>query len=494
MKNIFKLILISCLVLQSCESDLDINTNPNSPPSIDKSFALTAAEASIATILGGQLTNYGGFMVQYHTQSPGASQYLEIDQYNVGSDYTNRMWTEAYAGSISDLDFVISKSLEEADNSTYLIAKTLRAYIFQVLTDFYGDIPYSEVLTGIDNINPAPIKQEEIYDALIISIDEALTRYNSNPTPVPSNVIDQDALLAGKMPKWVQFANTLKLKMYLRLAYTNKANPSEVTSLILGGNLLTEDVSFGLYTDEENKKNPFVDVQIDELGDVNNIASNSLLMFYQENNDPRLTEVYRQNSAKAFVAIDQGTRGDEPSTAVARNYSRPNINPTKPVFFITAAESNFLQAEGLIRYSGGAGAKAKYDEGVKQSFLNYGFPLTTTEEIEVLNVLITGTGPYVYTPGTNIEDTVRQVIIQKWASLAYVNTIEAYFEQLRTGFPEIKGTPDYSQGNLKTSAISVLSDKTIIPNSMFYSDGEVSRNSNLTQKSSLTEKVWWDQK
>lgn len=303
MKKIFSLIFISSLFLTSCDEELDINTNPNTPEEINSGLALTAAQGSVATVLGGDFFNIGGMWAQFYAQSPGAGQYDEIDQYNINTDYANRSWSELYAGGLNDLQFVQNESSENGETGTYLIATVLKAYTFQYVVDIFGDVPYQEALLGSENIQPAPTAGSEIYTDLIATIDDAISQYEANP--VPSEVGQQDIIYNADMDKWLEFANTLKLKMYLRMAYTSQANSAAVMTLMAEDNFLSTNATFNVYTDAVNKRNPWYDVQVDRLGDVNTVASNSLLEFYSRNGDPRLGEVFRTNDEGIYVGIDQ---------------------------------------------------------------------------------------------------------------------------------------------------------------------------------------------
>lgn len=492
MKNIYKILFLSLAVIfASCEDELDINTNPNFPNEITPGLALTSAQGSLATVMGGELTNLGGFWSQYYTQSPVASQYEAMDQYNLNTDYANRMWTETYAGCLNDLQFVINESNETGETGTVLIATLLKAYTYQVMVDLFDAVPYTEALQGPLIITPAPTPGQEIYADLIASIDAALDTYNANP--VESTVGEQDIVYNANMEDWIKFANTLKLKIYLRMAYTAQANPAAVTALLAENNFITSDASFGLFGTSTNQQNPFYAVQIAQtgLGDVNNVASNTLHDFYVNNDDPRLEAVYRpNNTGTAYPSIPQGSGNEFNNTAV--NYARPNIGQTTPVFFISLTESYFLQAEAVIRYAGGAGAKELYDAGVAASFATYATYFGGTGDA----IDFTGAGgAYEYVPSADIETAVRQVIIQKWAALPNINNIEAYIETTRTKFPEVvpEGTEDYTIGNRIPSRISVLQG-TQVPSILFYPESEVERNPNMTQRTGLTQNVWWDQK
>ncbi|MBC7845044.1 MAG: SusD/RagB family nutrient-binding outer membrane lipoprotein [Flavobacterium sp.] len=494
MKSINKIFLVFLAgLLFSCENQLDINTDPNSPVSITPGLALSAAQASLITVTGGDFSNLGGFYAQYHTQAPSASQYEVIDQYNLNTAYANRTWTELYAGCINDLEFVITESNKAGDTGGVLIGTLLKAYTFQLLVDLFGDVPYTEALQGVNNITPKTTEGSVIYLDLISKIDAALANYNANP--FDTTIGKQDIIYGADMAQWVRFANTLKLKMYLRMAYTPLANPAKVNALIAQNNFLATDAKFANFGKEEdlNKRNPFYEVQIDRLGDVNNVASHSLFNFYTLNGDPRLKSVYRPNTATvpAYLSIAQGT-GDTFNN-LASNYSRPKISWDTPVYLMTVAESNFLQAEALIRYAAGAGAKAKYDAGVSASFTAYG--LNTVINPDPAAPFLAPGGAYAYTVGANTEATLRQIFIQKWASLAYINNIESYIETTRTKFPEVvtATSVNYAIGNRIPSAISVLTGN-VIPSILFYPDSETERNPNIKQHTSLTQKVWWDKK
>jgi hypothetical protein len=498
MKNILRIFLVfTTAAFISCDEDLDINTNPNVPAEINGGLTLTAAQASIAATVSNELGNVGGFYAQYHTQAPTAGQYENIDQYNLNTTFANTMWTELYAGALNDLQFTKQQADLQGDTGTALMTEVLTAYTYQYLVDLFDDVPYTTALQGTTgNITPALTPGEEVYADLLERIDAALAAYEANPTDPTYG--QQDVIYgddaATQMDNWVKFANTLKLRMYLRMAYTPMANPAAVTALLAENNFLTVDAKFDVFGTDNNRRNPFFETQLSQtgLGDINHVASNSLLQFYVENDDPRYTAVYRPNTAGAYVGIEQGTGDEFNNTAV--NYSRPNVQAQTPVFFMSAAESYFLQAEALIRYSGGTGAKEAYDMGVMASFDLYAEHFGLEDTSAAATLLGTG-GAYEYQPGADVEATVRQVIIQKWASLAYVNNIEAWIEATRTKFPEIvdPGTEDYAVGNRIPSSISVLPGNTV-PSILFYPDDEVTRNPNVTQRGSLTENVWWDQK
>lgn len=502
MKNISTIltIIFTLGIFTSCDGDLDVNTDPNSPESITPALAIASSELSIIAITGGELANLGGFYAQYYTQAPSAGQYDAIDQYNLSTTFGDRTWVELYSGALNDLNYVLTSANTEGSKNTgqALIATLLKAYTFQVLVDVFGDVPYTEALAGIGNFNPKPTPGNEIYADLLVKINAALAAYNANPQD--SGFGNQDVIYKGEINNWIKFANTLKLKMYLRMAYTSQANPAAVQALLAQNNFITSDAAFAAFTDDENEvsqRNPFYETNLSKapgLGDINHIASNTLFQFYTLNDDPRRNAVYRISAppapgVPAYLALNQGD--GENFTNTALSYSRPNVLHNTPVYLISLAESNFLQAEALIRYSGQAGAKEQYDLGVANSFLTYGILPAQSNPAS-----FTGPGAvYEFQTGLPTEQAIRQVIIQKWAALANVNNIEAYIESTRTKFPEVVpfGSQDYAIGNRIPSRTSILTGNDI-PSILFYPQNEVDRNTSIKQRASITQKVWWDQK
>src|SRR5690606_9460306 len=145
---------MACMMgLTSCEKDfLDVNVNPNSPASSTEALTLPAGMGTTAFVMANQFQLLGNFWAQHWTQAGGAQQYRAIDQYQItSSDYDGRVWGEFYAGALADFDYVANKANAE-DNPNYAaIAEIMKAYVFQVLTDAYGDIPYTQALQGTSN-------------------------------------------------------------------------------------------------------------------------------------------------------------------------------------------------------------------------------------------------------------------------------------------------------------------------------------------------------
>lgn len=475
--------LITLLIfsVSSCKDYLDVNTDPNNPVDASIDLILPVGMASVGIQVGGSYQNLGGFWAQYYTQSPDAGQYENIDEYNITSDYYDREWTDIYAGGINDLQVVRNKAQEAEDGSYYLVATCMQAYAYQFLADAYGDIPYSEALKGLDgNFNPAFDKGADVYKGLLSTLDAAVAYYNDNPGTGPAN---DDLVYGGNMAQWVGFANSLKLRMLMRASGTSMANAAAVKALLAADNFITSDAMMTQFANEEGKRNPYYEIQVDRLGGVNQMASNTMIKMLVDNNDPRLDALYVQGSTGQWVAKEQGdfANRDIPFGELAS----PMYGANTPVYFITVAEVNFLKAEAQLKYEGGTGTQASYEAGVQASFDRLGVSGAST--------LLGSGGDYEFNTGGTEAEKMQQIMTQKWISMTNAQNLEAFFEINRTGYPEYAPADSIGIPGALTISIGSVLPKGVGPQRLLYPDVEKARNTKVPVQpgGGIGAKLWW---
>ncbi|MFY0644790.1 MAG: SusD/RagB family nutrient-binding outer membrane lipoprotein [Bacteroidia bacterium] len=487
MKNLYKVLFLSLiLVSTSCNEFFDINDDPNNPSDVSIDLLLPGAQSSMMVTFGGDYGTLGGYWAQYYTQAPDAGQYEDYDEYNVPSDKFDNQWQEAYAGGLNDLQIIRDKATESGDNAYYLIATLIQAYSFQMLADLYNDVPFNDALKGSLNFNPKFDNGADIYPALLSRIDDAVSRYNSGGAGLDPGT--RDIIYGGDMAEWVRFANTLKLKMYMRMAYTSSADAAAVNALIADDNFITKDAKFADFGAEQGKRNPYYEIQVSRLGDVNNRASLSMLQMLQLSADPRIDGIYVAGSAghKAKIQGDFANR-DIPNGEL----STPNIGATDPVYFMMVAEKDFLVAEALVRYASGSGAKAAYEAGIEASFAMHG--------VSGASALYGTGGTYEFVPTGDVETDIGPIMVQKWIALANFMNLEGFFERNRTQYPPFQAAADQGMaadvGELTYSFGSVLPQGKS-PRRLLVPDREVQRNTNAPAQiaQGIGVKVWWDKK
>jgi len=481
--------LVSVLALgTSCKKELDINTNPRYPtldqgtPQVVFPVGVLATTAKV----GGDLAIVGGMWSQFFTQAPLSQQYTNIDSYNLPNtdNFVNDSWDVMYSSGLKNYQFVIDKADSTGNWKYYLMGTVMKAYTAEVLVDLYDKIPYTQALTGLNNLTPAFDDGYTVYQKLLASIDTALGKdftANTNPDVTAA----QDPIFGGDIDSWIAFANTLKLKMYLRMtnAHPDVAQAGIQKMMNDGVTFLDQDAAFTNFSNGAGQENPLYEQNIKQLNTATNIAgSATFILWLQDNSDPRISYFF---GGAGVTGVNQGDyRGTyaSPPTLVE--------TPTDPVEFISKAESYFLQAEADVRYNGGGNAKALYDQGVMAAFAATGEDASS----------FVGAGG-VYEWGNEVEGgqtltAMQQIARQKWASCAYgCHGIESFFESTRTGFPQkstvYSTSSSYVPGQLVVAKNSVLTNNQM-PKRMPYPYDETSRNSNAPQTVvPIGTAVWW---
>lgn len=246
-KNILTLFLCVLFTLVSCDTlELDLTENPNalSPNQADAGFFLNSIQIDFAFWVssmgdrGGELTriNYMSGRTYNNVYSP---------------DSWNGVWSSAYRGMLEDIR-LMNILADEAGLSYHRgMGKVFQAYILLTLVDYFGDIPYTEALQGADAIlNPVSDSGESVYNAAISTLESAISDFNSGG-PVPSN----DYYYQGDADKWIKAANSIKKKALLNLgdfsnynSITNYiVNPSDDFQFVWGTSPATPDTRHPLY-------------------------------------------------------------------------------------------------------------------------------------------------------------------------------------------------------------------------------------------------------
>lgn len=495
MKN-FKHVLILTVLLgvtfTSCKKDFfDINKNPNNPTEVDIKFVLPNAINYTGYVMGNYFQIWGGLWSQYWTQGASASQYRSWDRYIQSNDEMDRPWSQLYSGALSDFDYVEKEALAQGNNNYAACAKIMKAYVYQYVTDVWGDVPFSEALKGADVLKPKYDKQKDVYGGIEKLLVDALKLIDIHSDKHPGA---EDVLFGGDMEIWQSFANTLRLKTYLRLAYTSEATrcKDSVSNMFARGDaFLDYDVKIG-YQSASFQANP-LNTTISALGDFNLVASSTVIDSLVSMNDPRIDAWFKPAStglaAGQYQGLAQGAAYQyPPPTPNHTNYSLPttavgggqNLDAGKiaPVYLMSVAESYFLQAEAYARgWAAGGDGKGEYEYAVESSFTQWG--LSPGDASTYL-----GDNRAAYPSGGSMEDKIKAIVTQKWYAFCESQGVEAWTEHRRTGYPSF----------LKTSKSSVYSTG-IFPGRFVYCTDELTTNPNATAvpNQEVKDKVWWDQ-
>jgi len=217
-KNIFIITLTIILTFFISCKDLDeLNINPNG---VDpKTADLNLLMPTFITGVGQIVVNLGAgdiAGVMQHTQKDGWSGgHNDYDW-----DNSDKSW-KGYYGNLRNIDEFYQKAVEGEFEFHQGVALVMKAYTFGLITDLWGDAPYSEALkaeAGPEYFKPEFDEQSSIYSGILADLESANTLLSKNPNSYSNINSTQDVLYGGDVTKWRKFANSLALRYYMRLS------------------------------------------------------------------------------------------------------------------------------------------------------------------------------------------------------------------------------------------------------------------------------------
>jgi hypothetical protein len=486
MKNTVKyFIVLGLLIFSSCSDWLDVNTDPNNPTQVDMSLILPNAQMQVASAMAGDYALLGGLWSQHWTQSHIASQYKDIDSYDITDKDFEISWQEMWSDALVDLEEIKRQATASGNWNAYLMAVSVQSYGFQLLADLYDKIPYKGALQGGQNLKPVWDDGEVVYDGLITALNDALSKDFDAPTnaALETDLVFGSANKSAQINNWIQFANTLKLKIYLR--QTKSARSAQalqgIKDLLAENNFLSTDAKIDIFIDETNRSNPLYETNVRQLNVGSNLrASYTLMSYLQANGDPRIDAYYTPGNGGHF-ALAQGDFNELTSVTPGAKTSIAKLSPTTPVYFFSLDEIHFMLAEANLR-AGTGSDESHYYAAVNAAFAKFG--LTAPQSLL--------DGAYKYPSGGTFEQKLEAIIVQKW--VASVNQgHESFFDQNRTGYPRISPVPaasaSYIPGQWTYSIEGVTSG--LFPKRLIYPDVSRRVNPNTPPFTPVTVPVWW---
>lgn len=470
--NKIAVFMFAATVISSCNTvDFgDINDNPNGPTAAITSQLLSQAQKSVSTII---TATTGINYIQHVTQGqyPGAARYT-------GLTYSYNGW---YTGPIQNLNRIIEVNLD-ADKAVQVsqfgnndnqiaVAKLLRAYFLQYMTDQWGALPWSEAFLGIDGTQPKFDSQKSLYTYAFNEIDDALGRMNGNSGP------QGDMILGGDMDKWATFGNTLKMIMALRMSDADAATAkTKFEQAVASGKLITSNSSNIRFTygSDDNSDNPWED-RFESREDY--VMSETMIGFLNSKSDPRKTKYSKPAFNGAVAANNFDEYAGAPNGKVNGNtkdfaFITNTVieDPVYKVAIYTAAQTHFSLAEAALKgWSVGSGtAVSHFKMGIETSMMDWG---VATADIDI------------YT-SANTSATMADIAYEKYMAL-YLNGNEAWAEWRRLDAPAL--TPSI-YANVQKIPVRWAYDSSVEDNNPTNYAAVVASQG----VDDLHTKLWWD--
>jgi hypothetical protein len=364
-----KLIIIAFILIGaiSCTNDFsEWNIDPKKATEVPASTLFSNAERNLVRTMKTQdvNTNIFNFMAQYWT----ATTYPDESNYDLGSrDVPGKFWNALYTGVLIDLKestkvlnaatATLAPALLPKNKNQLAVVSILEVYTYHVLVDVFGDVPFSEAL-DIDNSSPKYDDDTAIYAALFTKLDAAITNLNASAGSFGS----ADFIYEGDVSSWKKFANSLKLRMALRVK-----DGAKVSSAIAGGVFTSNaDNAAFKFLSSDPYSNPLWENLV-QSGRSDVLISDTFVDIISPLNDPRAS-VYMDDNLTEYLG---GPYGNNNAFAEFTHLGDIFHQPDFEGIILDYAEVKFLLAEAAARNLGGVtGAETHYNEAVTAS-INY---------------------------------------------------------------------------------------------------------------------------
>lgn len=475
------LLVVAAMAVSSCSDFLDINVDPDNILDAPMANQLPSLTVNLGYWAGSDVNRFTSIFAQHFSgQSTGAeTQTQQYEKYLLsGNDFNNSFGT-LYATIINDAENIIAKAA--ASNSPHYagVAKLLKAYVYHVAVDGFGDLPYSEAQKLTANLHPAYDDDEAIYTNLIALIDEAITDLNavtSTESPGTNSTIYPGAFATTKT-NWIKLANTLKLRLFIHYSEKDATfATTQINSLIASGTFFTSNAdNFQMaFINAANSRNPIDQMETGRSGYL--VANDNLVSIMNDKDDPRRASYFTQFplGSGEYVGAVGGAANSQDYSKI-HTYLRGAVvtgttyTGAAPIRMLTYAEYNFIRAEAALRFGSAGSAETFFQDGIRASMENAG-----VSEADIVTYL-TDHGALLGTPAEQLE----QIIEEKYVA-NYGVVMEPWSDWRRTGYP----------ASIVPPANAVVN---YVPRSWYIPQSEIDFNNNApAQKEGMNQRVFWD--
>ena len=509
------IIMMACaLFFASCSDECmeNMNTDPSKAATIDPNAQLTTAQLQTYGDLS-MMEIYRNYHYAFTQQLMGCWNTTNYGgRHTLDNNEMSRIWTSFYTQSLKNIIDAQYRTAEDAEKvNINSVLRIYRVYLMSIITDTYGDAPFSEAGLGFleGKFNPKYDKQEDIYNAFFLELEDAVNKID--PT---KDKVTGDLIYAGDVTKWQQLANSLRLRFAMRISNVNptKAQTEFENALAANGGVITDASSDALikymtiaFSFGQEAYSDYRGNSLSQLLFGNDPANNPSYLcstFFNQlynSGDPRTFKISRCyydglmsatspdnrvditqemiDKGIAFSPRDPGAYSWEPwptgydsDICAELAVNNPSVTATmarevepklannflksdNPGVVMTSAEVKFLMAEATVKKwnVGSVSAEDLYKQGVRAAmdFLtdNYGCTATTDAEFDTF---IQDKGAFGHTDNQKLE----AINTQAWI-LHFTNPAECWANVRRSGYPKLKSPAEYGFGQYLTGGTEI---------------------------------------
>lgn len=463
------------------------------------------------------LAPHAGVYTQSVSFTNSNKRYMQ--QLSYTSDFWRDYYTPAGSGIVSHMRemeriYASLSASEKTNADVYMMAARI-VYYDQTsqMIDLWGDIPFSEA--GLLNLSgdlaaPKFDDAEEVYNTLLAGLETSADYFKNtaaDPT-VKLTFSKQDLLLKGNFDLWTRYANSIRLRLLMRISFKNESKAqtdvmkmlNNVTSYPLVDEAAYNVILTPLTTYADNMNNALLEASA-------HIAPEFLLdKVLKPANDPRIRVLFDKGVDSDgvynadYYSLPSGIPLSDQETNITHgkyallDSATFRFNKAFPGIIITSAEVNFLKAEAYQRWGSTIDAQTAYEKGVthavkfvfglNQSSSNGPFAANVTPA-EISDLLVTGSVAFA---GTS-DEKLAKIWIQKWLNFGFIQSIQSWAELRRTKYPVLTFVTDNSPGAPGTD---------LPPSRLLYPSNEKTYNAanyaKVATQDIVTSKIFWDVK
>ncbi|MGV3586671.1 MAG: SusD/RagB family nutrient-binding outer membrane lipoprotein [Adhaeribacter sp.] len=472
MKNIVKytflLAVAGTLSLQSCNDYFDLNTNPNqvsNPP-------LASLLSTVTHKTGINNYNVGSAVAPYVQYTANATPSAASDTYQIVDFSTT--WDGLYF-AMADIYDLKQTAITQGSSEYLGVANILMAYHLSLVTDLWGDAPFSEAF-NLSTLTPKYDSQQDLYNTSLTLLDEAITELAITDATIKLATAN-DLIHAGDRTKWLKTAYALKARMLNKVSKTAQYNPTLVLQTLANAYTSNADdagmAAFSL-------RNPWAQVAVNNAGlSLGGWLSEQLIDHLNGTTygvvDPRLKKITDPTVTGTYIGTVNGAGNRPPATNTVQDENYISVNSpwtsnTAPVLIITYAELKFIEAEAALRASDKTRAYDAYLAGIRAN-------------MDKLQVPAADRDAYLQNPTVAVgADNITLALIFKEKYVATYLNPEAWNDARRFNYA-------YKDFTLPVNAAL----PTFIRRLEYPTTSERSRNAaNVPSVGSLSDRLWWD--
>ena len=507
-EKILSLLLLSMVAISCTKEFDDINTNKNAiaePGPAELPFLFSRAESAATHSTWTYQIAQNLFADQYAQYFASTATYFNSDRLVIRMDWVPAAFNPIYTDVVPQLQTILERT--DPSSAENALAHIWWVWTFHRVTDYWGPIPYSKA--GIPGISVPYDAQDVIYADFFKRLDEAVKILEGKKGEKPYGSFD--LIYAGDVEKWIKFANTLRLRLALRISKVDPAKAKSEAEAAYSAGVMDNSATDDALIQRSLKGENYNGLSI--MSDWNEFRmSASMESVLKGYDDPRTSEYFLPAvTSGTFEGLRNGLTPTQQTEDINKADANSHVGDrwlstglATHQNVMCTAEAYFLRAEGALNgWNMGGNAKELYEAGITNSMKQWG--ITNDAAIQAyISSSNTPVAPndYLSSPAVSnipvsfvVSDVAiqrEQIATQKWLGL-FPDGFEAWAEYRRTRLPKLYPVANSENPDITNTATQIVRRIPFITTEILTNGPEVEKAVQLLNgPDKVTTPLWWD--